>query len=60
MLDKEKADIFGSSEVDSIIRVDELGVITCSATAGVSVSIILAAGITVVFISVALLLSAIE
>tara|TARA_R110000868_G_scaffold117098_1_gene311105 strand:+ start:5900 stop:6085 length:186 start_codon:yes stop_codon:yes gene_type:complete len=61
MLDNEKAEIFGSSEVDSRILVEELGAILFSGSVCTRTSVVLARGISTVLTgSVALVLSAIE
>ena len=61
ILDSEKAEIFGSSEFDSIILVEELGEILFSGSVRTGTSIVLVTGTSTVLAgSVALVLSAIE
>ncbi|WP_369753850.1 hypothetical protein [Flavobacterium sp. WC2409] len=61
ILDSEKAEIFGSSEFDSIILVEELGEIIFSGSVLTATSIVFVTGISAVLTgSVALVLSAIE
>ena len=61
ILDSENAEIFGSSEFDSIILVEELGEILFSGSVRTGTSIVLVTGISAVLTgSVALVLSAIE